>query len=492
MKIENIGHHPWCAKNHGSIMKTISALVLLLSFAGFSAHAKPLYVDVSSGNDDTSYSENSESRPWASVGRAVWGSTSRNSPNASQAAQAGDTVIVRAGTYHTTQGVGERYDPIYNPINNGTAGNEITFRADGLVILQSSTSGRGEPIIGAWERQYITWDGFYIDERDVHTKADTGPVTVFGSHHIIIQNLVVRGTTPNWGDNHNAIRLEGATNVLVRNNELFETRGANNMYNGSTIMMYDCSNIIIENNTIHDSQGGIFVKGQHGPLANHNITIRYNLLYNLEVGITHSITAAEGRDFGTRTYQNIIRDSGWGIIFIGATNYTPANVYVVNNTIHNTYAGFFLKPGTAGWSDNIFRNNIVSHSAIAIQGEDITDVRGASFSHNTYFSNDVLARIFYANYTMNGWQSNFDQDLAGSSEADPVFTNATAGDFGLGDASPLRNAGIDVLNLQGTGTTVPINIGAYVTGDEIIGVGGDLVIPPEQPPPVRPEPPTLQ
>lgn len=467
------------------ILAALTSASLLL--AALPLQAKDLYVDAASGDDNVSYSSNSSNSPWATLGRATWGSASRNNLNSSEAARAGDTVIVRAGTYHTTQGVGERYDPIYNPVNSGTNGNEIVFRADGLVILESSTSGRGEPIIGAWQRDYLVWDGFYIDENNVHTKADTGPVTIFGSDHITIQNMVIRGTTPNWGDNHNSIRVEGASDILIRNNEMFETRGANNMYNGSAIMMYDCSNVIVEHNTIHDGQGGVFVKGQHGPYANHNITIRYNLLYNLAVGVTHSITASEGRAFGTRTYQNIIRDTDYGIIFIGATNYTPANVHVVNNTIHNAYAGFFLKPGTAGWDDNVFRNNIISESDIAIQAEDITDVAGASFSHNTYHSNGVLARVSYTNYSLSSWQSRFNQDTVGTSENNPMFTGSGSQDYHLSANSTLRNAGVDVLNLQGRGVDAAVDIGAYVTGDEQIGINRNLVDPPP-----RPEPPTLQ
>src|SRR5690606_5256223 len=107
--------------------------------------AKELYVDVSNGDDAISYADNNASNPWSSLGRAVWGSMNRGNPNSSQAAQAGDVVIVRAGTYSTNQGTGERYDPIYNPVNNGRSGTPITIRADGAVSLRSNTNTVGEP-----------------------------------------------------------------------------------------------------------------------------------------------------------------------------------------------------------------------------------------------------------------------------------------------------------------------------------------------------------
>ncbi|MCU0736716.1 MAG: hypothetical protein MUF20_14595, partial [Methylotetracoccus sp.] len=133
------------------------SMILTASFAD----AKVLYVDRNSGNDATTYEANSATSPWRTIGRAAWGSTTRSSPNASQAARAGDTVIIRAGTY-STAGSGLRYDPAYNPANSGTAAQPIVFQAEGTVTLTLSSS-RG-PVIGSNERNYITWKGFTINE----------------------------------------------------------------------------------------------------------------------------------------------------------------------------------------------------------------------------------------------------------------------------------------------------------------------------------------
>src|SRR5690606_15483338 len=94
----------------------LAALSMVLTVS--LADAKVLYVDRNTGNDATTYEANSATSPWATIGRATWGSTNRSSPNASQAARAGDTVIVRAGTY-STAGTDVRYDPAYNPANSG-------------------------------------------------------------------------------------------------------------------------------------------------------------------------------------------------------------------------------------------------------------------------------------------------------------------------------------------------------------------------------------
>lgn len=455
--------------------------------ASVPAMAKDLYVDLVTGNDNTSYAQNDENNPWATIGRAVWGNANRSNSNSSEAAQAGDTVIVMPGSYDSNQGTASRAIPIYNPTNSGAPGQPITIRAEGVVYLSSSTGGPGEPIIGTYDRQHIVWDGFTINEIDVRTTADTGPVVVWQSDNVIVQNLNIQGKTINWGDNHNSIRIEYASNVLVRNNNLHQNRGASNAFNGSAIMLYDSRDVVIEHNKIYDSQGGIFVKGAYGGTPNHNITIRYNWLHDLTVGISNGIVNDAGRGFGARIYQNVIERTSSAISFIGYNGSTPANIDVVNNTIYDSGNGFYLKPDTAGYDDIVFCNNLVVNGNLGIQGEDIRDVSGTTFSHNLYSAVGALARIAYTNYSFSSWRSSFNQDVTGSMESDPMFSSAANGDYRLRTGSPAIDSGQDVLNLTGNGINTTINMGAYLTGDEIIGLTTEpLVLA------TVPEPPTLR
>ena len=155
-------------------MNIVIAGVFVLA-ASTPAVAKELYVDASRGSDSVSYAQNDATNPWATIGRAVWGSSNRDSPNSSQAAQAGDTVLVSAGTYNTGAVTNSRYTPIYNPVNSGRPGAPITIRAVGTVQLQSSISSGTQPIVGTLDREYIIWDGFTVDERTVPTRARYWP-----------------------------------------------------------------------------------------------------------------------------------------------------------------------------------------------------------------------------------------------------------------------------------------------------------------------------
>ncbi|MES9969182.1 MAG: right-handed parallel beta-helix repeat-containing protein [Candidatus Thiodiazotropha sp.] len=432
------------------------------------AQAKTLYVDISAGNDSTSYEANNSSNPWASLGRATWGSTSHTNTNANQAARAGDVVIVRAGSYNVTAQTGQRYNPVYNPVNNGSSGNPITFRADGNVVLSSSPDTAGGPLIGTLGRSHIVWDGFILDERNINTNSDTGPVVIWESDNITVQNLTVRGITSHWNDNHNAIRIERSRDSLVRNNTLYGTRNAGNNRNGSAITIYYSNNITIEHNDIFDSVGGIYIKaGNGGP-----ITIRYNYFHDLDgEGIAMVQLGTSSEQYGGQIYQNIFRDSSAGITFMSIDSYGPANIDVVNNTFYNIgNGGIFFKPTASGYRDLVFANNIIANSNRGIQAEDISDLSSMTYRNNMYSGNSTHARVNYTNHSYSSWQNTFNKDTVGSLIADPAFASTTANTLNLSGSSQANNAGVDILNLQGQGTNASINLGAYVTGNEVIGV----------------------
>jgi parallel beta-helix repeat protein len=459
----------------GNIMKKL--LILLSLCLGTSvAQAKTLYVDVSTGSDSTTYEANSSTNPWASLGRAAWGSTSLANTNSSQAARAGDVVIVRSGTYNVSSGTGERYFPVYNPVNSGQNGNPIVFRAENNVILRSNTNTEGEPLIGTYNKSHIVWDGFILDERNINTKSDTGPVVIWESNNVTIQNLTVRGTTSSWNDNHNAIRIERSRDSLVRNNTLYGTRNAGMNRNGSSVMLYYSNNITIEHNDISDSSGGIFIKGANGG----PVIVRYNYLHNIDAeGIAIGGLGTASEQHGGQIYQNIIRDSSAGITFIGYDSVSPANVDVVNNTIYNcSNGGLFFKPSTNGYRDLVFANNIIVNNTRGIQAEDISNLSSMTYRNNLYNNNSTHSRVNYSNYSFSSWQSSFNKDTVGSRTDDPAFSNTSANTLTLSGNSPALNTGVDILNLQGRGTSANINIGARVTGTEVIGVSSDALAEP--------------
>jgi hypothetical protein len=443
------------------IMKLL--VVILIATTPSYLCAKELYVNSTNGNDAVSYAQNGPDSPWRSLGRALWGNVSISSPNSGEAARAGDIVNVAEGVYNTTAATDARYVPIYNPVNSGTAEAPIVIRAVGTVHLQSNQSTGTQPIIGALNRSHIVWSGFTINEETVPTRRDTGPVVVWNSSHITLEQLNIAGIVQNWGDNHNGIRIEQSNNIVVRNcliEGFYESHGG-------AITTYKTGRLVIENNDINNAQDAIFIKGENpGP-----VTIRYNRVNNTKNGIMFGGIGLSGEM--SRVYQNIITNSELGgIIFIGYDSLTPAHVTVANNVIHvaspnSDGGGILLRPQYTGYNNLHFFNNIITGSSAGVTAWG-TELNATTFSFNNYYNNARIAWIGYQDQTLTSWRNNFGQDREGTVTVNPRYTDYE--NFRLSSDSPLLTAGRDFLDLNGNGsTTDSIPMGAYISVNDTIG-----------------------
>jgi hypothetical protein len=461
---------------------------VVLAVASANVDAKTLYVDANTGNDAQTYAANGASAPWRSLGRAVWGSTNRSAPNGGEAARGGDVVIVRAGTY-TSPGTDIRDDPSYNPANSGTASQPIVFQAEGTVVLRLSSS-RG-PVIGALNRNYITWRGFTINEAQAPSRPDTGPVVLAGTTGSVIEDCIIDGNgDPGYGDNHTGIRLQYTSRITLRNNRIsnFLTSGVNGV-NGAGIQVYFSGDVVFENNEVYNSGSGIFLKAPaddgQGTQWVDQFTIRYNRLVGNRFGIVvHRSPNTAARP--TRIYQNIITDSTIGIRiwpFDAATG--PMNVKIVNNTLNNNGESLNVNGDLNTNAGHIFWNNIVTNSgtyAINFGGaaSNLTASR-LNLEHNAYWTFGRFAILYSTDFSsLSAWKSATGQELAGSGSVNvnPLYANAAGGDFRLQAGSPVRSGGVDILDLNGNGNTSEnIALGAYVVGNEVIGrrTGGEQV-----------------
>jgi nitrous oxidase accessory protein NosD len=345
---------------------------ILIQVLPLAVEAKELYVNGFTGSDATSYAANDANNPWSTIGRAAWGSTNSAQPNAAQAAQAGDTVRVEAGTYATV-GTDSRYLPAYNPANSGTLGNPITFQAEGLVVLTLSSS-RGA-VIGSYQRNHLVWKGFTIDEANAPSRADTGPVTIFSGTGVRIEDCHINGNgNPGYGDNHTGIRIEGSVDVTVRNNRIHNIRtSVVNPVNGAGVQVYESKGLLIEHNEIFDVGSGIFLKavgytnGQADPAkySNQQDVIRYNLIHDASYGIVHHRHRHSASTVYFLAHQNLIRGSSTGIAFWGFdVGDGPTNGRFINNTLDGCEIGVYLKASVLDVSANMLvQNNLITNSS---------------------------------------------------------------------------------------------------------------------------------
>jgi hypothetical protein len=307
---------------------------------------------------------------------------------------------------------------------------------------------RAGPVLGTLDREHVVWDGFHVRERSNY-HPDTGPVVVWASQHVVLLNNDVEAEREFLYDNHNALRINDATDVVIRNNRIHgvgipEDVGPGNQQNHAAVMIYTSSDVIIEHNEIYDSYTGVYPKGDYG--GHH---VRFNVIRDCGKALRFSYHT------DVLVYQNVIHDCE--IAIQPAEEITGIQVF--NNVIHRCNSGvhnWFPISGTSVFN-NIYLG--VDHP-VGWEG----DVGELQSDHNVYF--DFVS--FLPGGTLAGWQAmGFD---AASIEADPSFVDADAHDYHLGAGSPALGVGVDLGDLDGdgdTGETIPA--GAYVTGTEIIG-----------------------
>jgi len=463
---------------------------------------KYLYVSPT-GNDSVTYANNNASNPWRTIGRATWGSTNRSAPNSNEAARAGDVVLIGGGTYDSSEIVNGRFGSVYNPVNQGIIGNYITFACTGDCVLTAPNAN--SPIIGASGRSYIKW---YADVSQgnswvinacgmqsgcangtVNTTPDTGPVVCHDGTGCHIEGAVIDGTTPvDYTDNWNGIRVENAPNTVLRNNTIRNFRTQSGSRNASGITLYGSANTLVENNQISNVAGGIYFKhNSGGSLPMTNVRARYNNISNAGQCVSWSIGVGSNH-----FYQNICTDSSFGALITGNG---LLNDWIFNNTFSNlSGGGMYLSPNGTGGR---FWNNICVNCTTAIisEGGPMPAENVIDFEHNVYrgynnFYSGVGGSQTFA--TFKSMYPAFEQSTPASVDADPMFISSV--NFRLQAGSPARTLGLDLFDLDNDGSTTDIiPAGAYITGNEVIGLntGGTVTPPPPVTPPSDTTPPTV-
>jgi parallel beta-helix repeat protein len=448
---------------------SVAFVMALMCALPFGAEAKTLYVNSVTGNDSITYAKNSQSNAWRTIGRASWGSTSYSSSNANQAARAGDTVIVAAGTYwEGGDPQGGRFSVSLNPVNNGTSGSPITFRGEGTVYIRILASYRGA-MIGCSSRDYIIWDHFVIDDYYGGSTSDTGPVVFFTSNHCQLINSEViahRGSYYHgysiFDANYRGISLEPAYFTTIRNNRIHGFNGA-----AGGIISYDSDDNIIEHNEVYDSKLGIYFKGMHTGYTMARNIIRFNYVHDCTRGIQTESTQ------DTLIYQNVVVNSSSAGLYAGALG-GPTRSRFINNTVYQSAEGSAFLIET-NMREVEFQNNIFSNAPTAFSSWTTANPGLQSFTanRNLYFNQSTHAGYASASVSFSSMQSTYGKDINSISGQNPRFVSPanSGGDFHLQSGSPALTLGLDVLDLNHNGSVTDlVPAGAYVTGTEVIGL----------------------
>ena len=443
---------------------------------------------------------------------------------AANIAAAGDTVVLRAGTYSEQLA----------PKHSGTAFEPIIYsslKGESVIISGFSLA----PALFIYQVSYITIQGIIIT--DVQRW-----MAVLGSHHIVIRSNVFVNANDAGGSSKTGLFFQGSDHNIVQNNiidnstqdnlaliqsdhNLVEgnrfTKAAhtlwtikcgnynvlrNNYFNNQYQKIgeiYDCENAgygdlgypklnsfddtkynVVEGNVFALTSTPVDASPYAGiQLAGQHTIIRKNVFYHcIGPPIDLTLYADEARnDYGNKIYSNVFYDNQFGAISISidqGAGYQFSDNVCKNNVF---YRNRFTRYDTRwDWY------NALSAKPVQIITGRTKDIR---FENNDIFNSttDELWTIAYGNRTsstnpapqpLSWWQSNHPDMFSGNIQTEPLFIDTAKFDFHLQKTSPLIDAGAFLAKTIGAGSSQIMTIdsaGYFRDGFGIDGLPGDTI-----------------
>ena len=325
--------------------------------------------------------------------------------------QAGDTVFIREGTYN------ERI----NPINSGTPGNYITYKAypeetpviDRSVLITSWFNYTGSIYwahytgytIPLWEDTFNE-AGFYCGLWPVFSLSELDEPGKF-FHDEINQRFYVWTSNGDDPNNHTMRASTGKGAHFNKNYIVID--GIHMKWIVIGILSENCSNCIFKNLDIQYTYGGISLSGEthHNQLLDNTIfhsgswywdegdgiylTGHHTLIEGNDISLTgHNPISTRGYTIGTQPHHNIIQnnrlhDSGSSAICSNWDTYRE--VWRYNFAYRCTGCGLQVDG-----NDNAFYNNVCYHNGQS-GGVYLTDDRvggNNKFFNNTFYNNNSI------------------------------------------------------------------------------------------------------
>jgi parallel beta-helix repeat protein len=434
--------------------KNLVSTLLILVCAVSLSFAKTYYVKPT-GNDANNGT--SETTAWQHVQKAC------------ATLVAGDTVLIRAGTYAEYGSWG------------ADCGTEMPTGGCGTLTPKNS---------GISSSARITYKG-YPGERPIISGACGGTdyncsAVNIGASHIVLDSLII---TKSW----HGVYADGVTDLIVKNCKIFDNDGgvwdgnsggvflgylwvmdngragvvactvsacsiSNNkqyharQWNSSGIHAYGTKNSLFEKNVIFDQYNGIRLK--HVDTSN---VIRNNIFFDCNNGISVCTPT-----YDTKIYGNIVHHSGTGIFLdLDRVAYGPPwntkLVKIYNNTIYNlTNIGIDM---TGDYGDTSYHhdgdtlyNNIIINAGTSTYGElNIyeNNHRNLNEDYNDFYDTGNNQVVYYhgSKYTLPGYVSASPYSDH-SINSNPLFVDPPTSaydstyDFRLQSNSPVKGKGM--------------------------------------------------
>ncbi|MEK7705120.1 MAG: MopE-related protein, partial [Myxococcota bacterium] len=366
-------------------------------------------------------------------------------------AVADDLVYFQSGTYDVEDECSGSWEYIaMAPANSGTAGHPITFMAyPGHTPRVNGCISNESPAFGARDVDYIIWDGF--SSGTLHdSDRENWFFLYWNSNYSIVRNCTFAGIDSALGDGHRnsaPIRVEDAHDVEIYDNDLRCSGGQ--VINSACVYLFAAVRTKVHHNTMHEGDYGVMQKIN----VNTDNEIYNNFIHSLAYsGVVLTEENVDGS--GHKVHHNVFVDIGQ----IAVETYPNGTALqhgaqFFNNTIHNARDGIVLSEDSR--SGQVW-NNIIAQPTRAFLTYDTGAALPAYCDYNNFHGSGT--RTEEAGYDTH------------SITTDPGFVNAG----GMTPESYKRTS----YPTNGRGAPFDSVMGAYVTGDELIGTrSGGAVAP---------------
>ena len=450
-----------------SILTVLTMIFTLFVSATQVVNAAGVYYVAINGDDNN---PGTEASPWRTITRAA------------NTMVAGDTVYVRAGTYH------ERV----MPANSGTPGNFISYKRYGTDTV--TIDGTGVPVLdlgylsdpakenGLFDirKSYIKVDGFRIWNSDfagVMVNTDLGGLAGAELSNIYIENCDIQNNASS------GMSLYKTDGLYILNNyfENNQTMAGLPQQRQETCSLLGCTNFEVSNNTFYNngmetldckvgcSYGKIFGNDISGHISSgiyldawdayeHDIEIYNNRIHDSTNSGARGISLGV-ENYGTlediTVYNNIIYNNpALGITTTWYSNGPMDDIKIINNTVYNN--------GTVdNWGGGIIQDYPAATNVI---------IRNNIADGNNHFSIKVsvncTATVDY-NLIHDFKSASYETKGTNYQEGDPMFVNPGSSDFHIQSSSIAKDHGTSSLapSFDYDGVTRPqefdYDIGAY-------------------------------